>query len=399
MSTCPIPDSSAAPRRFLRFLAPLTLLPLSACNFVVMNPAGDVAVQQRDLILISTGLMLLIILPVMALTVLFAWRYRESAENPDYDPDWDHSTSLELIIWSAPLLIIICLGAITWTSTHLLDPYRPIERIDASRKIAPNTKPLEVEVVALDWKWLFIYPELGIATVNELAAPVDRPISFKITSSTVMNSFYVPALAGQIYAMPGMQTVLHAVINKPGDYEGFSANYSGAGFSHMRFRFHALDQAGFDRWAATVKAGGQALDRPTYLKLEKPSEKDPVRRFSTVDATLFNSIVNLCARPGQRCMSDLMHIDAMGGAGKESAKDVEGLRHDAHEGSDPLEKGALQKEPEEKGSSPHLLKDSDKAPPGKTPHGHSQDNREMTMNMDGMSAHHHSDASAPAHTL
>ncbi|MGV3770232.1 MAG: ubiquinol oxidase subunit II [Sphingobium phenoxybenzoativorans] len=398
MSTRPIPGQPSVQRRSMRFLAPLLLLPLSACNWVVMNPAGDVAVQQRDLILISTGLMLLIILPVMALTVLFAWRYRHSAKNPDYDPDWDHSTSLELIIWSAPLLIIICLGAVTWTSTHLLDPYRPVERIDAGRKVAPGVKPLEVQVVAMDWKWLFIYPELGIATVNELAAPVDRPISFKLTSSTVMNSFYVPALAGQIYAMPGMQTVLHAVVNKPGNYEGFSANYSGAGFSHMRFRFHALDEGGFDRWVAGVKSGGGALDRPAYLALEKPSEKDPVRRFSTVDASLFDSVVNLCARPGQRCMSELMHIDAMGGAGKESAHDTRGLRHDGPNGHDPLERGALQKEPEEKGASPHLMKDGDRPPPGKTPTGHQHDNREMTMDMPARpAAPHHPDAPAPAH--
>ena len=190
-----------------------------------MSPAGDVAVQQRDLILVSTLLMLLIILPVMAMTLWFAWRYREKAQAKDYDPDWDHSTSLELLIWSAPLLIIIMLGAITWTSTHLLDPYRPIERVDAARKIEPAAKRLQVEVVAMDWKWLFIYPELGIATVNELAAPVDQPIEFKITSATLMNSFFVPALAGQIYAMPGMQTVLHAVANKPGTFDGFSANY------------------------------------------------------------------------------------------------------------------------------------------------------------------------------
>ncbi|WP_083831237.1 ubiquinol oxidase subunit II [Sphingomonas sp. KC8] len=311
-----------------RALAPLLLLPLAGCDWIVMNPAGDVAVQQRDLILISTGLMLLIIIPVMILIVLFAWKYRKSAEAPDYDPDWDHSTSLELMIWSAPLLIIICLGAVTWTSTHLLDPYRPIERIHATQAVDEKVKTLEVQVVALDWKWLFIYPDLGIATVNELAAPVGVPIRFKLTSSSVMNSFYVPALAGQIYAMPGMQTMLHAVANRPGNYEGFSANYSGHGFSGMRFRFHALDAGGFDRWVKDVKAGGGALDRTEYMALEKPSEKVPPRRFATVDGELFNAIVNLCARPGQRCMNELMMVDAAGGAGKESAHDLQGLRHD-----------------------------------------------------------------------
>lgn len=252
-----IARTPAPSRAFLRRFAPLLLLPLGACDWVVMAPSGDVAMQQRDLILISTALMLLIVLPVMGTIGWFAWKYRAKAQAEDYDPDWDHSTSLELLIWSAPLLIIIALGAVTWTSTHLLDPYRPIERIDSARKVDPAAKRLQVEVVAMDWKWLFIYPELGIATVNELAAPVDRPIEFKITSSTIMNSFFVPALAGQIYAMPGMQTTLHAVANKPGTFDGFSANYSGAGFSNMRFKFHAMDQGGFDQWVARVKASGR----------------------------------------------------------------------------------------------------------------------------------------------
>lgn len=311
-----------------RRLAPLLLLPLSACDWVVMSPAGDVAMQQRNLILVSTLLMLLIILPVMAMTVWFAWRYREKARAKDYDPDWDHSTSLELLIWSAPLLIIIMLGAITWTSTHLLDPYRPIERVDAGRKVEPAAKRLQVEVVALDWKWLFIYPELGIATVNELAAPVDQPIEFKITSATLMNSFFVPALAGQIYAMPGMQTVLHAVANKPGNFGGFSANYSGAGFSHMRFRFHAMDQAGFSQWVAKVKASGAKLDRTTYVKLEQPSEKVPPMYFGGVEPRLFHAALNMCAQPGKRCMDEVMMTDMHGGAGKESARETHGLRHD-----------------------------------------------------------------------
>lgn len=192
-------------------LLPAVLL-LSGCQTVLMSPSGDLAVQQRDIILISLVLMLLIVVPVIGLTLFFAWRYRASNQKATYKPDWDHSTVLELLIWSAPLLIIIALGALTWVSTHKLDPFRPLERISHGREIPAGVKPLEVDVVALDWKWLFIYPEQGIATVNELAAPVDRPIQFKITASTVMNSFFIPSLAGQIYAMPGMETKLHAVI-------------------------------------------------------------------------------------------------------------------------------------------------------------------------------------------
>jgi len=158
-----------------------------------------------------------------------------------------------------------------------------------------------VNVVALDWKWLFIYPEFGIASVNEMAAPVDRPIRFNITASTVMNSFYIPALAGQVYAMPGMQTQLNAVINKAGTFKGFSANYSGAGFSQMRFNFHGLSHDGFEKWVADVKAGGGSLDRTGYLQLEKPSVNDPVRRFGSVDADLYKAILGMCVAPGTPC--------------------------------------------------------------------------------------------------
>jgi cytochrome o ubiquinol oxidase subunit 2 len=295
----------------------LILLPavlLAGCNMVVMNPSGDIAVQQGNLIVVSTLLMLLIIVPVIALTILFAWRYRKNNTSAPYEPDWDHSTQLELVIWGAPLLIIIALGLLTWISTHTLDPYRDLSRLDAQRPIPENVKPMTVQVVALDWKWLFIYPELGIATVNELAAPVDVPIRFKITASTVMNSFFIPALAGQIYAMPGMETTLNAVINKPGEFQGFSANYSGAGFSGMRFKFHGMSKADFDKWVQTAKAAG-GLNRAGYQQLEKPSQSDPVRRFGTVDSELFHAIVNRCVEPGQMCMDKMMAVDARGASG------------------------------------------------------------------------------------
>jgi cytochrome o ubiquinol oxidase subunit II len=283
---------------------------LASCNWVVMAPSGDIAIQQRDLIVIATVLMLLIVVPVIAATLIFAWRYRQSNTAAKYDPEWDHSTGLEVVIWAAPLAIIIALGAVTWISTHTLDPYRPLDRVAEDKALDPNVKPLTVEVVALDWKWLFFYPDYGIATVNELAAPVDVPINFKITASSVMNSFYVPALAGQIYAMAGMETKLHAVINKAGDYEGFSANYSGAGFSHMRFKFRGLDQAGFDDWVAKVKASNDSLTRAAYLDLAKPSEKEPVRYYASADTDLYDKILDMCADPSETCMSEMAMIDA-----------------------------------------------------------------------------------------
>lgn len=307
-------------------IAPILALALAGCDTVVMNPSGDIARQQADLITTATVLMLLIIVPVIVLTLWFAWRYRASqahaaagsqaANQAAYEPDWDHSTKLELLIWGAPLLIIIALGTITWISTHQLDPYRKLSRLDAQRALPADVKPLQVQAVALDWKWLFIYPEQGIATVNELAAPVDRPIHFTITSSTVMNSLFIPALAGQIYAMPGMQTQLHAVINRAGIYDGFSANYSGSGFSQMRFKFQGLEGEGFERWVAAVRQSAARLDRAAYLKLEQPSVAHPVERYAGVDSDLFDAAVNRCVDRSKMCMAEMMAIDADGGGGK-----------------------------------------------------------------------------------
>ncbi|TWI46784.1 cytochrome bo3 quinol oxidase subunit 2 [Pseudoduganella flava] len=286
------------------------MLWLTGCNTVVLNPSGDIAAQQAHLVMVSVYLMLLIVVPVIVLTLWFAWRYRKSNTAAKYDPDWDHSTKLELVIWGVPLLLIIVLGLITWISTHLLDPYRPLQRIDDKRPIPAGVQPLEVQVVALDWKWLFIYPEQGIATVNELATPIDRPIKFRLTSSTVMNAFYIPAMAGMIYTMPSMETQLNAVMNKVGTYDGFSSNYSGAGFTHMKFKYHAMNDADFNAYVAKVKAGGGSLERSEYLQLAKPSEKDPVRRWASVDGTLYSAILNLCVEPGTKCMAQTMHEDA-----------------------------------------------------------------------------------------
>jgi cytochrome o ubiquinol oxidase subunit 2 len=293
---------------------------LAGCDMVSLRPSGYVAAQQGQLVVISTLLMLLIIVPVIAFTLVFAWRYRESNTTAPYTPEWDHSIQLELLIWAAPLLIIIALGAITWIGTHTLDPYRSLTRIDAERPVPGNVEPLNVEVVALDWKWLFIYPDHNIAVVNELAAPVDTPIHFKITASSVMNSFFVPALAGQIYAMPSMATSLHAVINRPGEYAGFSANYSGAGFSDMRFKFLGMSAADFDRWVQKAKAGG-ALSRGIYMQLERPSEREPVRRYGAVAPDLFDAIVNRCVDQGQRCLREMMAMGAHRPSGRQSVRE------------------------------------------------------------------------------
>ena len=289
------------------FLAPL--LWLAGCNTVVLNPSGDIAAQQAHLVVVSTLLMLLIIVPVMFLICLFAWRYRKSNTSAEYKPNWDHSTKLELLIWGAPLLIVIVLGLITWIYTHLLDPYRPLSRIDEHRPIAASVKPLEVDVVAMDWKWMFIYPEQGIATVNELVTPIDVPVRFKMTSSSVMNAFYIPALAGMVYTMPGMETQLNAVMNKVGVYDGFSSNYSGAGFSDMKFKYHGVTQADFDAWVQQTRSGSK-LTRAAYVELDKPTIKHPIMHFGSYDQGLYDLILNRCVTEGSVCINTMMHEDS-----------------------------------------------------------------------------------------
>jgi cytochrome o ubiquinol oxidase subunit 2 len=315
------------------FFATTTIALLSGCDTVVMSPSGDIAAQQADLIVWATILMLIVVVPVIVLTLLFAWRYRASNKSATYLPDWDHSTNLELVIWAAPLAIIIALGALTWVSTHQLDPYRPIDRIAEGQPISEGTEPLIVEVVAMDWKWLFFYPEQGIAVVNQLAAPVDRPIKFKITSTTMMNSFYIPALAGQIYAMGGMETQLHAVINEEGSYDGFSANYSGEGFSDMRFKFLGMSEGNFDQWVAKVKAEGDVLSRSSYSALAEPSQNNPVQYYKEVAPDLYDAVLNRCVEDGQICMRDLM-MHSHGGQHQEThsetSHDMPEEEHHAH---------------------------------------------------------------------
>jgi len=377
-----LPSPLPVPSRRRVSLAPLAsfaLLPLlGGCDLVVLNPAGDVAKQQANLVLASVGLMLLIVIPVMVATVFFAWRYRASNKEATYEPDWDHSTGLELMIWAAPLLIIIMLGALTWISTHTLDPYRPLGRLAPGKTTVGAQAPLEIQVVALDWKWLFIYPEQGIATVNALVLPTDRQVRFRITSSAVMNSFYVPALAGQIYAMPGMETKLHAVLNRTGKFDGFSANYSGAGFSGMHFVAQGVDAKTFEAWAGRMRAHGGNLNATEYMNLERPSENTPVIRYAAVLPGLFDKIVNMCVKPGTTCMADTMRHDMAIPKGEGHPMPT----NDSDVGTGPAKpRGALQKAPRDMGTSPHTT--SPTGPnhaPGNAAPG-TDANRNMTQNV------------------
>ena len=293
-------------RRFGVISAAATLSGLlSGCKLVLLDPAGDVATQQGELIVYATVLMLIIILPVMAITVLFSVHYRSSNQKARYEPEWDHSVSLEIVVWALPLAIVICLAGLTWVATHRLEPYNDLRRVSSDKPIDPTVTPLTVQVVSLNWKWVFIYPEQGIATVNEVATVVDRPVEFKLTSGTVMNAFYIPDFAGMIYTMAAMETELNGVLNAPGTYRGFASHYNGAGFSYMDFDVHAFDEEGFTAWADTVRTTGTALDRDAYLLLEAPTIDHPVTYFSSVEADLWRRILSMCVAADAVCVEDL----------------------------------------------------------------------------------------------
>lgn len=269
--------------RTLKIFTALSALLLSGCDLIVFNPKGQVAMDERDLIILATGLMLLVVVPVIVMMFLFAYRYRATHKTAAYAPRWASSHKIEGVVWGVPLIIIVILGIVTWKTTHSLDPYRPLDS---------DVAPLNVQVVATDWKWLFIYPDLGIATVNELAMPAHTPVSFTITSDGAMTSFFIPALGGQIYAMAGMQTRLHLIANETGQFRGFAANFNGPGFSDMHFSTFASTSADFEAWVAKVQRAPRSLDRDAYAQLAKPTIAHPVTYFSHVDQALFQSIVD-----------------------------------------------------------------------------------------------------------
>ncbi|MGJ7514871.1 ubiquinol oxidase subunit II [Pseudomonas baetica] len=269
--------------RLLGLLPLIGTLLLSGCNMTLLNPKGQVGLDERNLIITATLLMLLVVIPVIVMTFLFAWKYRASNTSATYTPKWNHSTKIEIAVWAVPIMIIIALGYVTYKSTHALDPYKPLES---------DVKPVTIEVVALDWKWLFIYPEQGIATVNKIVFPAHTPINFRITSDAVMNSFFIPALGGQIYAMAGMQTKLHLIANENAEMDGISANYSGAGFTGMKFKAISTTQEEFDAWVSEVKKAPKKLEQAEYTELAKQSQNNPVELYSSVTPNLFQIIVD-----------------------------------------------------------------------------------------------------------
>ncbi|MCR3755697.1 MAG: cytochrome bo3 ubiquinol oxidase subunit 2 [Sodalis sp. Psp] len=267
---------------------------LGGCsNMVLMHPKGQVGLEQRSLILTAIGVMLIIVVPAVSMAFIFAIKYRASNIKAIYKPNWSHSNKVELVVWMVPIFIIIFLAMLTWKSTYELDPSKPI---------ASNVKPITIEVVALDWKWLFIYPEQGIATVNEIAFPANIPVKFIITSNSVMNAFFIPQLGSQIYAMAGMNSILNLIANDPGSYKGMSSNFSGPGFSGMKFTAIATpNQAGFDAWVQKVKAAQDTLDTmDAYEQLAVPSEYHPVKYFSRVKSELFQNVISKFMNKGKK---------------------------------------------------------------------------------------------------
>jgi cytochrome o ubiquinol oxidase subunit II len=254
---------------------------LASCNEGVLDPHGPVGKAERVILYDSTAIMLAVIIPVIVLTLAFAWWFRARNGRARYQPDWEYSGRIEIIIWSIPALVILFLGGIAWTGSHDLDPPAPLQA---------SAAPLDIEVVSLDWRWLFIYPREGIASLNRLVVPAGVPLRFRLTSTTVMNSFFVPQLGSQIYAMPNMVTRLNLEADQSGTFEGLSAMFSGDGFSEMRFDLVAVEPKAFENWVGTTKAQGGALDANAFAELVKPAKVDGTQTYAQVTEGLFDSI-------------------------------------------------------------------------------------------------------------
>ena len=276
-------QSCAAARRPRTRIAALLLgcMMLVSCREGVLDPRGPVGEAQRVILGDATTIMLAVIVPVIVLTLLFAWWFRAGNRRATYRAEWEYSGRIELIIWAIPALVIVFLGGIAWIGSHDLDPRRPLDS---------SASPLEVEVVSLDWRWLFIYPHEGIASLNRLVVPAGVPLRFRLTSTTVMNSFFVPQLGSQIYAMPNMVTRLNLEADQPGTFEGLSAQFSGDGFSDMRFDLVSTEAEAFKDWVDTTKAQGGVLDARTFEELERPAKADGVQTYGQVSEGLFDGI-------------------------------------------------------------------------------------------------------------
>ena len=265
------------------------LLPLAGCAPAVLDPQGPVGAQEKIILLDSVGIMLVVVIPTIIATLAFAFWYRASNPKARRLPDFEYSGRIEMVVWSIPVLVIIFLGGLAWVSSHDLDPAKPLA--------SPN-KPLEVQVVSLDWKWLFIYPQQGIASVNSLTIPAGVPVHFTLTSASVMNTFFVPQLGGMIYTMNGMADQLNLQADHPGTYYGESGHYSGDGFSDMNFKVNAMSPQDFAAWARKTHGAGAMLDGAAYQALAKQSIKVAAFTYGSIDPNLFQAVVSHAQAPG-----------------------------------------------------------------------------------------------------
>ena len=264
-------------------LALFSIATLGGCSEGVLDPKGPIASAERQILFNSLGIMLAIVIPTILATLAVAFWFRASNSRARYLPDFSYSGRLEMLVWSIPAMTVLLVGGVAWVGAHDLDPRKPI---------TSTAKPVTVQVVSLDWKWLFIYPDQGIASVNQLTIPVGTPISFELTSSGVMNSFFVPQLGSQIYTMSGMVTRLHLQADHPGTYPGLSAMYSGDGFADMRFKVDAVPDETFAQWVTQTRSAGPTLDAQFYADLAKPSKAVAPCTYRTVAPSLFNDIVS-----------------------------------------------------------------------------------------------------------
>ena len=262
---------------------------LGGCSGGVLDPVGPVGANDAEILIDALLIMLGIVIPTILLAFWMAWRYRASNTKAKYLPNWSYSGRIEAVVWSIPILTIMFIGGVIWIGSYRLDPFKPLPS---------KVPPLEVQVVSLDWKWLFIYPQQGIATVNELVVPTGRPVHFKITSASVFNVFFVPRMGSMIYAMPGMVSQVHLQADKPADMFGVSAHFSGDGFSDMQFQVRSVPEADFAAWAQSAKGSSLALNGAAYAQLAKQSRNVQSYAYAAVDPQLFHSIAMMKTPPG-----------------------------------------------------------------------------------------------------
>ena len=260
----------------------------AGCNRGILDPVGPIAAQEKQLLINSTAIMLAIIIPTMIATVAFAWWFRRGNSKATYRPDWEYSGAIEMVVWAIPALTVMLLGGIAWIGSHDLEPSKPL---------VSKVQPLKVDVVSLDWKWLFIYPDQGIATVNQLVVPAGTPVSFRLTSATVWNVFWVPQMGTMIYTMPRMATRLNLQADRQGSFNGLSGHFSGDGFPGMQFKVQSLPPDQFAMWAQGARGSGLKLDGAGYAELSKPSSYVKPMTYGAVAPALFDAIVANRAPP------------------------------------------------------------------------------------------------------